>query len=426
MKEKKYIDRLYQEKFKDFEAAPNEAVWKAISAKLKEEEKKRKPIVAPLWYRIAGAAAVLVFLVLIGNWILPIQNDPGIVNEEIDKYLQDPLITDPETTETLASQKEDSNEPDEPQAIPLEKNKSQQEIYKPKTVALQGLTSTGISSESEIITSTSIKNLEKQEPEIDRRKSLFDVIKEKDEEVIAEEVRKEFEFSTHAAPVYYGNFGKGNFLDVRFNNNSSEGEITYSYGINLAYVISDKFKIRSGVSKVNMSYKTSGITFYAGVGKMPISGVDLQVVSQNPQSKELDPVAVQKPFPGTKRSPVGNLLPGSLNQEMGFIEIPLELEYNIIDSKFGLNLIGGASTLFLNKNEVSVYSGDATATGQANNLNQISFSTNIGLGLDYDVSENFKLNFEPILKYQLNTFSNRLQDSQPYYLGVYSGFSFKF
>ena len=35
MKEKKNIDRLFQEKFKDFEHTPKEDVWKNIAEKLK-------------------------------------------------------------------------------------------------------------------------------------------------------------------------------------------------------------------------------------------------------------------------------------------------------------------------------------------------------------------------------------------------------
>jgi hypothetical protein len=61
MEEKKHIDRLYQEKFKDFEATPREAVWNNISSRLQEKERKRKSAL-PLWYRIAGVAAVLALL----------------------------------------------------------------------------------------------------------------------------------------------------------------------------------------------------------------------------------------------------------------------------------------------------------------------------------------------------------------------------
>ena len=44
MSDKKHIDRLFQEGFKDFEATPSDAVWKNLEAKLNEKKKKRRVI----------------------------------------------------------------------------------------------------------------------------------------------------------------------------------------------------------------------------------------------------------------------------------------------------------------------------------------------------------------------------------------------
>ena len=90
-------------------------------------------------------------------------------------------------------------------------------------------------------------------------------------------------------------------------------------------------------------------------------------------------------------------------------------------------LIGGVSTLFLGSNEVSVNAGDFESTlGEANNLSSVSFSTNVGLGVDYKLSKKFKFNIEPMFKYQLNPYSDSSVDFKPYYLGVYTGISYKF
>ncbi len=86
MKERKYIDRLYQEKFKDFEATPNDAVWRSISAKLQEKEQK-KVFITPFWSRMAGIAAVLAIIFLIGDWIFPAQTGAAIANEDLEEEL---------------------------------------------------------------------------------------------------------------------------------------------------------------------------------------------------------------------------------------------------------------------------------------------------------------------------------------------------
>ena len=47
MNDKKNIDRLFQERFKDFEAVPDEQIWSNILDAL--HEKKRKKVI-PLWW----------------------------------------------------------------------------------------------------------------------------------------------------------------------------------------------------------------------------------------------------------------------------------------------------------------------------------------------------------------------------------------
>jgi hypothetical protein len=118
---------------------------------------------------------------------------------------------------------------------------------------------------------------------------------------------------------------------------------------------------------------------------------------------------------------------GTMGQQIGYLEVPLEVNYALLDSKFGIDLIGGLSSLFLTDNSVVLQSsGKTTELGEANNINSVNFSTNVGLGLNYKFTDKLKLSVEPVFKYQLNTFNDTSGNFNPYSLGVYSGFSFKF
>jgi hypothetical protein len=120
-------------------------------------------------------------------------------------------------------------------------------------------------------------------------------------------------------------------------------------------------------------------------------------------------------------------VPSELQQELGYIEFPMEIEYKVLDRKIDINLIGGASTLLLNNNNLDVKNQNGTTSlGEANNINNLSFSTNFAIGLEYNFTERFMFNFEPTFKYQINTFQSGTTDFQPYFLGVYSGIVFKF
>lgn len=106
--------------------------------------------------------------------------------------------------------------------------------------------------------------------------------------------------------------------------------------------------------------------------------------------------------------------------------MPLELKYRITDNKFGINLITGISSLFLTDNQIILESRDlVTEMGEANNVNDINFSTNIGVGFDYKFTKSLQFSVEPMFKYQLNAFSND-GGFKPYSLGIYTGLNFKF
>ena len=60
MKERKNIDDLFREGFENFEATPPADTWDQIAAKLQKKKKDRKII--PIWWRVAGVAALLALL----------------------------------------------------------------------------------------------------------------------------------------------------------------------------------------------------------------------------------------------------------------------------------------------------------------------------------------------------------------------------
>ena len=74
MKEQKNIERLFQEKFKDFEVAPPEMAWNNIEARLNKKKKKRRVI--PFWFKASGIAASL----LLGFYTYSLFNN----NEDVD------------------------------------------------------------------------------------------------------------------------------------------------------------------------------------------------------------------------------------------------------------------------------------------------------------------------------------------------------
>jgi len=269
----------------------------------------------------------------------------------------------------------------------------------------------------------------------ENKKSIFDAIEENKEDAVAtveENNGKNWEVTPNFGPVYYSSLNGGSSIDPAFSDNSQSGDVNFSYGVQVSYAINDRLSLRSGVSNVDLGYTTGDVELATGPVAVALSSIDyggrsvvLSAFDRGTLSNAAPPSGEGDPFEGlTPKSTSGN---AELIQNLSYYEVPLELEYALLNKRFGVNMIGGFSTLFLGDNEVSVQDGTfKDVLGEANNLNSVSFSTNIGLGFDYKISKRLKFNVEPMFKYQLNPYTDSSVDFKPYYFGIYSGLSFKF
>ena len=246
--------------------------------------------------------------------------------------------------------------------------------------------------------------------------------KNKDIIIEEEETQNRWSIAPNAAPVYFNTLGEGSSIDPQFNSNSKTGELNMSYGLSASYAINNKLSVRSGINKVNLGYNTNDVVVFQSAN----SRSALQNISGSPADatsyvsfESLNTSTIPESFITTNTS---------INQALGYIEVPLELQYKLSDKKLGINIIGGFSSFFLNNNEIfsEAENGNKTLLGEANNINKVSYSANFGLGLNYKMSKKIDLNLEPMFKYQINTFKNTSGNFTPFIIGVYTGFAIKF
>ncbi len=86
MSDKKHIDRLFQEKLKDFEANPSDAVWENIHSSLHDEKRKKRRII-PIWWKLGGAAAILLLMLAIGNTVFNNNENNDSINTVVELSL---------------------------------------------------------------------------------------------------------------------------------------------------------------------------------------------------------------------------------------------------------------------------------------------------------------------------------------------------
>lgn len=268
-----------------------------------------------------------------------------------------------------------------------------------------------------------------------KKKSIFDEITEQEEEkeVLAENKGSKWSAGPSVAPVYFDAIGEGSPVHSIFVPNSKSGDLNLSYGLSVAYEVSSKLKIRSGIHRVDYGYSTNDVEFSSSLESSAIgqiANVNYSATGKNivvaSSASEVE-VNTMNDLIAEEFSGQGLSQNGAMTQQFGYLEVPVELEYTLVDKKIGVNLIGGISSLFLVDNSISLSSGElVTEMGEANNVNEVNFSTNVGIGLNYKFTKKVQLNIEPVFKYQLNTFSQTDGTFQPFTVGVYSGISFKF
>jgi hypothetical protein len=497
MSHNKDLDKLFQEKFKDFEKQPNPDIWDAIEAKL-DKKKKKRPLI---WWRFAGVAAILLLFISLGmkffnnsNTITP-NNTKDIVDvekkestkekEKTETKKQIIILKDDKLISIINSRKENNSKinriknsnknntvntnqnqlTENKKSINSTKNKDSYALNNTPNVVKNSNNSVSNGDESNKIESNNSDNNLIQKTEKDnsnkiknkktnsitsnnisnnkldedaKKEDLLEAIKE--QESIAKDDdepkdTKKFSIGSSFEPIYYASTTSNSSpLDSNIASNSKSSALSYSYGVKVNYKINDKWSLQSGIHNVDLAYVTDDVNvstvptqrnlFNLAIGVSPEynvghSNLNSKIINMSPMNQDI------KPVPFFQRSAFSKN--GNIKQNIGYIEIPVEIKYNIIHKKIDVKLMGGFSSLFLNKNEVFFKTDSENYTlGKASNINKVNFSANFGIDLNYNVSKKWFINVSPTFKYQLSTFSENDGNFKPYLIGINTGINFKF
>ena len=489
MKELKNIDRLFQEKFRDFEQMPPDYIWKNISVSLSRENKKNK---RALWLWFSGIAAGLALLFLLNKPFTQTDNPDNSTTDADDTTIIDTTPSNSEVThkntENIVIDKIDNTaitnyhkEKNYRNNTTLRKTTPTNTDKTPNFINLQNDVAKNINtvnSSSRIITpltkktvllknnianNESVSNFKTQaintnnnktivSKEIDKKQhiptqeknkkivtknnkaiasndtkdkskiSLKEIVSKNtkdNDDFIAGITAKKWTVSTTVAPVYFDTFdGNTSSFGEKFDNNTKQGQFSTAYGIQLAYQVSKRFSVQTGLHKVDYGYKTNEVYIspnqFADNTKATINLND--VVNIKDFSAPPNQFGVQREVPS-----------GSLMQVFGYYEIPVELKYQLVKGKLGVDVVSGFSTLIRTKDEVYYQLDDfSQKIDETSNLNATNLTGNIGLEANYKISKNVSFSITPMFKVHTNTFTKDAGKSNPYALGVYSGLNYRF
>lgn len=480
MKENKNIDRLFQEQFRGFEETPDNQVWLNIEAELKKDKKRK---VIPLWLKCSGIAAAF----LLGLFTLNMNQtfhsktenrivlDTKISEDASNKKQINPRDNSkkaPKEIQIVSNSKENSkykkeiintnfsksNTKDEKNINPYgsskvlvyqKKNPNNAEVFLPKSNLSVNQSATNESNKNHslnaeknsVTNSNALANVPNQtlekkdlkEKEESKKQTstnpetpneLEEILKAKSakKNAVASNSKNKWQISPNVAPVYLNANSGGSPIDEQLSDYEKKSDNSVSFGVGIRYAVNNKIIVRTGINKVVVGYNTSNVLYSTGLTANNLRNIEYFSNNAVKFINERNYGLLT-----TTEKDIQSTSTGNLNQKMGYYELPMEVSYAIFDKKFGVNLIGGFSTLFLNENSISLVSPQTNIElGEAKNLSQVHFSTNVGLGFKYQITKSFQINLEPMIKYQLNTFSNNSGDFKPLFIGLYSGISYGF
>lgn len=431
------IDLLFRQGLKDYEVLPPAGVWDRISPVIR---KKQRPYII---LRVAAMIAVLATLgFLTATWNSDF-SDSLVSNSAI----QEIFSTTPQAENSDAFLLADAgneifqkpspvNVPAVPASSAAGITENNSEIILSNLLPVAGLTDAGPGTKGSdlilpVATGTTSLNF-------DYSPALLA------SELPAPSRKGKWTIAALVSPTY---LSSSNSAAVEAANPMSDVEqpvVSYTGGIALAYKVSKRLSIQSGLYYASYGNELSGITSFGGFrefdqvkgnsnfevqtshGTVYTNNADVYLIDNLSESR-IASYFDKGSFDPSKASL--EYLNNSLMQNLGYLELPVILRYKVIDRAFDFNIIGGVSSNLLVNNSVYASSdGSRYEVGKTDGLNMLLFSSSLGMGMEYSLSSKLSLNLEPTFRYYLNSFNNYpgISNLHPYSFGIFSGLSYKF
>jgi hypothetical protein len=246
-----------------------------------------------------------------------------------------------------------------------------------------------------------------------------------------------------ATPAYYSKF---NFDNNDAANNlikSEKATASYSGGVAFSYAVNKRISLQTGLYYSSLGQKVTGISSYAGFrsyydvkagsdfivktssGIITSYNKDIYLMDNTSNSRVVTryTMDVFDPYKANL-----DHLDNSVEQNFKYLEIPFILRYKIIDRKIDFDLIGGLSYNLLVANSAYVVSGGSRYyLGDTKGLSPVTFSSSLGVGMEYGLTKKISLNFEPTFRYYITPLGGLEGSSiHQYSFGILTGIFYKF
>lgn len=222
---------------------------------------------------------------------------------------------------------------------------------------------------------------------------------------------------------------------------NEESVASYSTGVTFSYKLTPRFSIQSGIGVSSVGQLIEDVNVYAGLSDYYAAKGDYLYSVETASGTILSTNTDLFLADGRNRVSsftLGGLadvskyrldyVSGDIKQVFRYLEVPLVIRYKVVDRNVDMNISGGMAYGLLVSNVAFASNGSENVRiGRTEGVNLHSLSSQLGLGMEYNISGNIAFNVEPVFRYYLTPFSDLSSSiSRPYSFGVFSGLSVRF
>lgn len=252
---------------------------------------------------------------------------------------------------------------------------------------------------------------------------------------------KKWELGAMISPTYLStNLNSSNDLLKQVENNESP-VLSYTGGFSISYRMTGRLSIQTGLYYSSLGREVTGVSSYSGFTPYAssksgvifgvettsgtISSTNRDIYLADGEGNRIDGFYTADNFDPAKSDlvPFGD----RLRQSFEYLQVPLMLRYKLIDRKIAFNVLGGMSYNFLVGNQTWAMNeeGSKIHLGSTDGVDNVLFSSSLGMSMQYHLNEKLSFNLEPELRYYLNT-GGDLGSGNPYTFGIFSGMQLRF
>jgi len=228
------------------------------------------------------------------------------------------------------------------------------------------------------------------------------------------------------------------------NYNNEKPLMSYSAGVDVNYRVSKRWNIQSGLYFSELGQISENIL----VSEVPVNSYDPTMYAVNTSTGNITIQGspneiIDKVSPGIRNTEDlfnAPLIPGGIDvkneiaqvqtnivQTYEFYEVPVVVNYKLVDRKFGLSLSGGVSANIMYGNAAYIEESGSRYELEAtvDNLKNMNYSGILGLGMEYPIIKKLCLNLKPTFRYSLSPI-NETGSVYPYSFGLFTGLKYTF